>query len=71
MTDYSNRRRNPNDIMTDEAALGPMGPMVTIKTADGTYNEPGLPTPPAGYGKKLTLSEEGMEPMYPDLNDND
>jgi hypothetical protein len=29
-------------------------PMVrTIKSADGTYNEPGLPSPPAGYGRKV------------------
>ncbi len=71
MTDFSNRRRNPNDIMTDDKALGPMGPMVVQKTMEGTYNEPGLPKPPAGYGKVLTLSEEGMESQYPDLWDRD
>lgn len=71
MTDFSNRRRNPNDILTDDAALGPMGPMVVQTTMEGTYNMPGLPKPPAGYGRKLSIDEESMEPMYPDLNDAD
>lgn len=71
MTDFSDRRRNPNDILTDDAALGPVGPAVVQKTMEGTYNMPGLPNPPAGYGRVLSLDEEAMERLYPDLNDSD
>jgi hypothetical protein len=34
--------------------------IVVEKTMEGTYNMSGLPTPPAGYGKKL-----GFEPQVP------
>lgn len=44
--------KNPNDP-TDPQALGPSGGMKTIKTTT-SYNEPGLPTPPAGWGKSTT-----------------
>ncbi len=70
MTNFSNPRRNPND-MTSDMALGPHKTMPPTKTMEGTYNEPGLPKPPAGYGRVLSLSEEAMEDAYPDLNDND
>lgn len=42
-----------------------------IKEATGAYREPGLPTPPAGWGKVLPTDEEAMESMYPDLYDVD
>lgn len=35
------------------------------------YNELGLPTPPAGWGRQLPTDEESMEDLYPDLNDSD
>lgn len=59
---------NPNDF-TDKSAMVPIK-VVTMKTAT-SYNEPGLPTPPAGWGRKLSLSEEAMEKNYPDLYDVD
>lgn len=40
--------KNLNDP-TDPQALGPSGGMKVIKTPT-SYNEPGLPTPPAGWG---------------------
>lgn len=45
--------RNKNDIMTDASALGPSQNAPVLKTAT-SYNEPGLPKPPAGWGKKLS-----------------
>ena len=41
--------KNPNDP-TDPSAMGPMGPMIVQKTST-SYNQPGLPKPPAGWGK--------------------
>lgn len=32
-------------------------PVHTIKSAEGQYNEPGLPTPPAGYGRKIGFTD--------------
>ena len=41
-----------------------------LTTAEGTYNKPGLPNPPAGYGKKIgfTDSKDGDDegPESPD-----
>lgn len=56
--------------MTDANALGPSQMGIVLKSAT-TYNEPGLPKPPAGWGRQLSLSEEAMESKYPDLNDSD
>jgi hypothetical protein len=44
--------RNENDLMTDAAALGPSQMGQTLKSVT-SYNEPGLPAPPAGWNKKL------------------
>lgn len=44
--------RNQNDN-TDPEALGPSGGMHVLKTTS-EYKEPGLPTPPAGWGKSTT-----------------
>lgn len=44
--------RNENDITTADAYLGPTQMGKVNKTAT-TYNEPGLPKPPGGWGKKL------------------
>jgi len=54
--------RNQNDIMTDEAAMGPSQMGRPLKSAT-TYVQEGLPPPPAGWGKKLGL---GAEPCSPD-----
>ncbi len=35
----------------------PMGTTTVIKTAEGTYNEPGLPKPPAGYGRVVGFTD--------------
>lgn len=43
--------RNKNDF-TDAAAMGPYKVVPPTKTAS-SYNEPGLPTPPEGWGKSL------------------
>ena len=50
--------RNPNDVMTDDVALGPsqMGQKLKSMT---TYSEPGLPSPPAGWNRNL-----GINPKY-------
>lgn len=45
--------KNPNDP-TDADALGPSGGMIVVKTPT-EYKEPGLPTPPAGWGKDLGM----------------
>lgn len=44
--------RNPNDVMTDEVALGPsqMGRPLPSKT---TYVAQGKPNPPGGWNKTL------------------
>ena len=47
--------KNPNDN-TDPEALGPSGGMHVIKTAT-QYNEPGLPTPPAGWGRVVGFTD--------------
>lgn len=39
---------------TDAAARGPLKITAPQKTMEGGYNMPGLPTPPAGYGKTTT-----------------
>lgn len=60
--------RNENE-QTDQFIAGiEVAPV--IKTAD-SYNNPGMPTPPAGWGRKLPTDEESMEKYYPDLCDND
>lgn len=48
--------RNPNDIMTDAVALGPsqMGDAIS---SFSSYNKPGLPKPPAGWGKVIGLKD--------------
>lgn len=60
--------KNPNDP-TDPQALGPSGGIKTIKTPT-SYNEPGLPTPPAGWGKvvgfKDTVDNDDEGPHSPD-----
>lgn len=43
--------RNPNDF-TDDKAMASVTVVAPAKTAT-SYNEPGLPSPPAGYGKQL------------------
>lgn len=53
--------RNKNDIMTDDAALGPSQMGVALKSAT-TYNQPGLPKPPGGWGKKLGFGDEPRSP---------
>jgi hypothetical protein len=40
---------------TDTRAQGPLKVNAPIKTAEGGYNVPGLPTPPAGYGAKQSV----------------
>lgn len=45
---------------TDAAARGPLKVNAPMKTMEGGYNMPGLPTPPAGYGKQM-----GFEPRVP------
>lgn len=50
--------RNPNDN-SDPIALGPSGGMHVIKTST-EYNEPGLPKPPAGWGKTLGVMDESI-----------
>jgi hypothetical protein len=44
--------KNPLDP-SDAIALGPNGPVTVIKSMEGQYNEPGLPKPPAGYGRVI------------------
>lgn len=51
--------KNLNDPTTP-AALGPYVIVPPLKTAT-SYNEPGLPTPPAGWGKVLGYSEAQSE----------
>lgn len=44
---------------TDAIAVGPSKMVAPTKTAT-SYNEPGLPTPPAGWGRNIgTDSEAG------------
>lgn len=43
--------RNPNDP-TDDAAMGPSGPIVVLQSQT-EYHRPGLPKPPAGWGKVI------------------
>lgn len=50
--------RNPNDN-TDASAMGPSGGMHVMKTAT-SYSEPGLPKPPAGWGRKLGVMDEDI-----------
>jgi hypothetical protein len=46
--------------------------ITTIKTAEGAYNEPGLPKPPAGYGKVIgfvdSVDGDDMGPESRDEN---
>lgn len=35
----------------------PMGKTTVIKTMEGQYNEPGLPKPPAGYGRVVGFTD--------------
>lgn len=51
--------RMRNDF-TDEAAMGPIKVVAPNKTAT-SYNEPGLPPPPAGWGKVLGVGEAQAE----------
>lgn len=51
--------KNLNDP-TDPSAMGPQGGYVQIKSQT-SYNEPGLPPPPAGWGVQLGYSEAQME----------
>lgn len=51
--------KNPNDP-TEGIALGPSVIVTPNKTAT-SYNEPGLPRPPAGWGKVLGYSEAQSE----------
>lgn len=63
--------RNKNDITTDDAALGPSGPMKVIKSQTA-YNEPGLPTPPQGWGRKLGIQDtESSELLAPDTREGE
>jgi hypothetical protein len=48
--------RNLNDN-SDDIALGPVGPMVVQKSADGVYNSPGMPAPPAGWGRVVGFTD--------------
>jgi hypothetical protein len=50
--------RNQNDINTSDLALGPHKTMAPEST-DSSYNKPGLPTPPAGWG-----TDVGFNPMH-------
>ena len=47
--------KNPNDP-SDAQALGPSGGMTVLKTAT-EYKEPGLPKPPAGWGKVVGFTD--------------
>lgn len=51
--------KNENDP-TDGEAVGPYKIVAPIKTTT-SYNEPGLPKSPAGWGKVLGYSEAQME----------
>jgi len=48
--------RNQNDIMTDAIALGPQGCFVQMKSST-SYNETGLPPPPAGWGRVIGFTD--------------
>lgn len=45
---------------TDDAAIGPSQTIAPTKTAT-SYSEPGLPSPPAGWGKVIGYDEVQME----------
>lgn len=45
---------------SDPAAFEPISKQVVIKSTTA-YNEPGLPKPPAGWGKVLGYGEAQME----------
>lgn len=45
--------RNPNDN-SDAIALGPTGGMI-VESTPTAYNKPGIPAPPAGWGKVVTM----------------
>lgn len=63
--------RNENDITTADEYLGPTKMGKVNKTAT-TYNEPGLPKPPAGWGKQLGISDsERSERLAPDTREGE
>lgn len=53
---------------TDPAAMAPIT-LVPMKSTT-SYNEPGLPTPPAGWGRKLGVTDESIEEA-PDTKSDD
>lgn len=62
--------RNLNDF-TDANAMGPSQMGKVNKTAT-TYNEPGLPKPPGGWGKKLGITDsERDERLAPDTREGE
>lgn len=63
--------RNKNDILTDASAIGPTSPLKVIKSQT-SYNEPGLPTPPEGWGRKLGIYDtESAEIAGPDTREGE
>lgn len=64
-----NKFRNPNDIMTDDVALGPGQIIPPTKTAT-SYSQPGLPKPPAGWNRVLGTSDESIKEA-PDTRPDD
>ena len=48
--------RLQNDIMTDDIALGP-SQMAPVTKSATTYNQPGLPKPPAGWGRVIGFKD--------------
>lgn len=62
--------RNKNDILTDASAMGPTSALKVIKSQTA-YNEPGLPTPPKGWGRKLSITDSERGELAPDTREGE